>query len=180
MSDQILPEIVSNILSRCDVATIGRCKCISKQWRGIIESTHFMKLQLDYATNTNSAAAVFFFKELFDETLFQTPMSNLDMRSVPTISQVRPFSLIGSCNGLLLIYGLGYDSLNDDYKVVRIAHKCVPGRTANGLFVGGVLHWLMAKYNHGKMLLILGYDVGTDEIRELPLPDLKDELKEFK
>ncbi|XP_050227025.1 F-box protein CPR1-like [Mercurialis annua] len=251
MSDQILPEIVSNILSRCDVATIGRCRCISKQWYAVIESTHFMKLQVDYATNTISAAV--FFKDLFDETLFQAPMRNLDMRSVPIISQVKPFSLVGSCNGLLLLhknqtpdfcilnsltkkhvylphllpsslvgtdrnndacvnalgYGFGYDSVNDDYKVVRIVQELDPAKTgflrtemtvtsvknrviklhempyfmeplANGLFVAGVLHWLMGKYNHEKMHLIVGYDLATNEIRELPLPDLKGERKDLK
>ncbi|XP_055961357.1 F-box protein CPR1-like [Mercurialis annua] len=251
MSDQILPEIVSNILSRCDVATIGRCKCISKQWRGIIDSTHFMKLQLDYASNINSAAV--FFKDLFDETLFQAPMRNLDMRSVQTISQVKPFSLVGSCNGLLLLhknqtqdfcimnpltkkhvylpyllpssflgtgrnndacgnalgYGFGYDCVNDDYKVVRFVQEldhaktgflrtemtvtCVKKRatildqipyfmnpSANGFFAGGTLHWLMAKYNHDNVHLIVGYDLATNKIRELPLPDLKGERKDLK
>ncbi|XP_050226498.1 F-box protein CPR1-like [Mercurialis annua] len=242
MSDQILPETVSNILSRCDVATIGRCKCISKQWRDIIESTHFMKLHLDYATNTSSAAV--FFKELFDEALFQASMKHLDSRYVPITSQVMPFVLIGSCNGLLLLhkkqtqdfcivnpatdkhaylphllptcnddaaigYGFGYDSVNDDYKVIRIAQESGPGKTgffrteitvtcvkkraieldempyfmkplANGLFLAGALHWLMCRYDHKNMLLIVGYDLATNETRELPLPDLKGELKDFK
>ncbi|XP_015582078.2 F-box protein CPR1 [Ricinus communis] len=246
MSDRIPRDLLIEILIQCQIPTILRCRCVSKQWRALIDDPQFIKQHTDYAIQTN--ASRIFFNELFGN-LCSSPLDTLEIRNVPIISQVQPVSLVGSCNGLLCLrnvdtqdicimnpatrkhmylqnllpnncrdeqnkvsltgYGFGYDCVNDDYKVVRIAQKIDAEPRINngnlgfletemsicnvktrvlkvvkmpyftlvndlGVLACGALHWLMGKYNDVTSLkkkLIVGYDLGTDEFRELSQPE---------
>ncbi|KAF2312444.1 hypothetical protein GH714_034694 [Hevea brasiliensis] len=49
--------------------------------------------------------------------------------------------------------------------LIRSVHKM-------GVFAGGALHWIMGRYDDLRSRnLIVGYDLGTDEFRELPQPE---------
>ncbi|XP_050228788.1 F-box protein CPR1-like [Mercurialis annua] len=243
MSDQIPLEIVSKIISRCEAAALGRCRCVSKQWRALIGSPHFIKQHLEYATRANFSSV--FFKQ--QSSLVQASMDSTATFSVPITDEVKPFFIVGTCSGLLLLrknqthdfcilnpttnqhvylkkllpsdflsqatavflgFGFGYDSGKDDYKVIRIAQEFNPAtmgylrtemvissvkkkalkfvkmpyfiQTTLGFFSDGALHWLMGKYNHENLRLIVGYDLATGEFRELPLPDFRKDAEDFK
>ncbi|XP_050229078.1 F-box protein CPR1-like [Mercurialis annua] len=240
MSDQVLPDILAKILSRCEVETLASCRCVSKQWLAIIDSPHFTKLHIHRAMETHSSNL---FEHKLNRSLYYGPLDSFCHRHMPLISQVYPFASIGSCNGLLcvynlkteafcifnpttmkylclpgflppfdtniLAYGFGYDSLSDDYKIVRIAQKfdvnamdnnnigfletemvvgCVRSKALKvvkmpyfitdnlmGVLAAGTLHWIMCEYscNMYKTKLLVGYDLGIDEFRELPLPEFE-------
>ncbi|KAK1392821.1 F-box domain-containing protein [Heracleum sosnowskyi] len=96
-------------------------------------------------------------------------------------------------------YGFGHDSVSDDYKIVRIAQfpdlvknevkvfslkKNVWRRvqdfpyvlyaTAPGVFLDGVLHWLVNKRSGSEAVVIASFDLGTEKYGSLPQPRYSD------
>ncbi|KNA13200.1 hypothetical protein SOVF_118200, partial [Spinacia oleracea] len=101
-----------------------------------------------------------------------------------------------SCN----TYGLGHDSVSDDYKVVMIS-MCVDvysvrngtwkrvdnspydhtiGDCDPGAFVDGSIHWIASKASDDSYVdsdVIATFDLGEEKFRELPFPSLVDSEK---
>ncbi|KAL3648710.1 hypothetical protein CASFOL_005113 [Castilleja foliolosa] len=144
-------EILIHIFSGLPVKSIGKCRCLSKQWRNLLSTPHFIKSHLALQ-NTRS------------KSLILIPPSHV-IRCVETIRDntvSRELDLpglwsefVGSCDGLVLLidnddefflmnpitmeqsmlpdppvsvkktqglYGFGYDSVRDDYKVVTVSY----------------------------------------------------------
>lgn len=94
-------------------------------------------------------------------------------------------------------YGFGYDSVHDDYRVVRIAQfpnvvqndvriyslksngwrmgKDFPYRlccTTHGVFVSDALHWLVILPDKKMVSMIVSFNLGTEEYGLLPGPSI--------
>lgn len=144
------------------------------------------------------------------------------------MGSIRSVKLLGSCNGLLCLglgernvivwnpcvgeykkvqepegegdgsYGFGYDSCNDDYKLVRV----IPGNGSDkmisvdvfslkanswrrvcyggyrfdlldrmGTFFNGSVYWQAKQGDTNRMTLIVSFDLVEEKFREMPKPD---------
>ncbi|KAL8255483.1 hypothetical protein R6Q59_030550 [Mikania micrantha] len=107
----------------------------------------------------------------------------------PLIKEVRKLSLPPRI-GTPLCWGFGYDSSNDDYKVIlgswkgmnfqvfslkSNTWKVVIGELnyafirKNGVLINGALHWIVKDRNMKK--LIISFDLSKEEVTEIPQPD---------
>ncbi|CAN1173431.1 F-box protein CPR1 [Linum perenne] len=252
MSDHIPIEIVTGILLRLPVFSLVRFRCVSKQWRSIIDSPAFTKQQIHHSTSTTRNATLFILQANGD-LLYQNSLNGfrretfIDFRGTINAINAAPandITLFGSCNGLLCLsydtdqaliynvatkkshftapllpedyqciersvlsgtwnyetgYGFGYDSVSDDYKVVRVFHftdldnnylksqvihfgvrsnSCKIVEISYvlhqkmGAFLGGAIHWIATSFNDlATPRTILGFDLGLCECKEIPQPD---------
>lgn len=160
----IPPEIITDILYRLPAKSLGRFRCVSKDWLSLISEPQFIKTH----TNTlNRNHLIFTSNEI---SLYSLPSDQSDAVSKPKKLRIQlppadVFTFHGSCDGLVLgsadcggfdcvhtlvvlnpttseivklpesgyemidnlievdiIYGFGYDSLTDDYKIVTISY----------------------------------------------------------
>ncbi|XP_058181104.1 F-box protein CPR1-like [Rhododendron vialii] len=121
-------EVVYNILSRLPVKSLCRFKSISKPWLTLITDPHFVKSYLHQSmkSNTNHKLIVaphYNWAQSSSQSSYsmdyQAPDPTLAELEMPWKSGV--VEICGSFNGVLLLdiaYALGYDSINDDFKVV--------------------------------------------------------------
>lgn len=98
----------------------------------------------------------------------------------------------------LSVYGFGFDSMNDDYKVIQLACPAVASvyslktdswrRTMDfpheynfsesGTFLNGAIHWVVKRENGEKcQCLIATFDLGKEVFWDMPGPDLLDSCK---
>ncbi|CAH1415070.1 unnamed protein product [Lactuca virosa] len=160
---RIPPEIISNILYRLPAKSLGRFRCVSKDWLSLISEPQFIKTH----QNTRNRSQLIFVSN--HRPLYSLPFHHDEAEAVLEPTKIllesyhTDFNLHGSCNGLVLVsantfasvhvlvvlnpttkefvelpasdyeminasseieimYGFGYDSLTDDYKVVTISY----------------------------------------------------------
>ncbi|KAI3523635.1 hypothetical protein L1887_01908 [Cichorium endivia] len=109
---KLLPEIISEILSRLPVESLLRCKSVCKLWCSMISDLHFVKSHLSLSTSNNRYAhhRLIFYTEpignlksshLYD-VLYDKPCNALEL-DYPLKHPLKSVWIAGSCNGLLFI-----------------------------------------------------------------------------
>ncbi|KAL1819209.1 hypothetical protein ACET3Z_014078 [Daucus carota] len=232
-------ELIDEVLCRVPVKYLLRCRCVSKEWCSLIDSTAFIKKHLKTTTECNAPGVIL----TGEQSLFLTDLESLSAEEEVNVVEIRDplktifpdAEFVGAANSLLcfcknnayefLIYnpatrkyrkvpdmpymfvlwfdmvtvshcGFGYDHVNDDYKVVKIAEFCgmmvivyslksncwtqihdVPRNilihpsSRKGMFASGALHWVAAKSQPPDgCFIVLGFDLGLEHFKELPSP----------
>ncbi|KAM3396552.1 hypothetical protein P3S68_000064 [Capsicum galapagoense] len=135
------PEIITEILSRLPVKSLLKFRSVSKSWLALICSPEFINTHLSLSTNKEETLHLIILNDLEfgDKWCFKgCPVASLFNNSVteavdlgyPIEDDSYDLHIVGSCNELILlwwegpnydpVYGLGYDELHRDYKVVGI------------------------------------------------------------
>ncbi|KAL3648713.1 hypothetical protein CASFOL_005116 [Castilleja foliolosa] len=163
-------EILIHIFSRLPAKSVGKLRSLSKTWRNLLSTPHFIKSHLALQNTRN-------------KSLILIPPSSV-IRCVETIKGVynntvsRELNLpglccefLGSCDGLVLLknrddevflvnpitmqqskipdppvpvlrnealYGFGYDSVGDDYKVVAVFYPMSDNKTP--VYIGRLVY----------------------------------------
>nr|XP_043612231.1 F-box/kelch-repeat protein At3g06240-like isoform X2 [Erigeron canadensis] len=224
MTQFLPPEIIAQIIIKLDVRDLIRYKSVSKSWLSLITSPDFVKGHLecsrrhdhDNIGNRRIVMSSFPGSELshisetsgiyFDRNInhllgssnglvciFLTHNNflvvNAETREVKKLKKPQ-FPFLGAC-----MYGFGYDSSKDDYKVVvgiqkdkgrmcfymltlksntwevigDVDYTCI---SRVGVLYNGALHWVAY---HGapqnKQQVILSLDLSENEFKEISQPD---------
>lgn len=113
MSD-IPAEVIADILSRLPVPSLLRCRSISKSWRSLIDSHHFITLHLNksltFKSNTNNNHLNLILRH--DSELYHVDFPSLSAAvqlNHPLMCYSNRITLLGSCNGLLCICNVADD-----------------------------------------------------------------------
>ncbi|KAL1819208.1 hypothetical protein ACET3Z_014077 [Daucus carota] len=235
-------ELIDEVLCRVPVKYLLRCRCVSKEWCSLIDSTAFIKKHLKTTTECNAPGVILTGKQSLFLTDLESLSADEEVDGVelkdPLKSVFPDADFVGAGNSLLcfckknackfLIYnpatrkyrkvpdmpsmfalcfgmatatnrGFGYDHVNDDYKVVMIADFCgmlvivyslksncwtqihdVPSdilvypSSQKGMFASGALYWLAAKNQPDGCFIVLGFDLGLEQFKELPSPVARD------
>ncbi|XP_071693820.1 F-box/kelch-repeat protein At3g06240-like [Rutidosis leptorrhynchoides] len=165
----IPPDIITDILPLFPAKSVGRFRCVSKDWLSQLSSPQFIKT---HQNTINQNHIIFISPDLslnslplnhHQQQLLSASPTNLNLKSPHDLNL---FTFHGSCNGLVLAsfndlisdrtdhtlvvfnpttkqlvtlpvsgfemvdnlleiditYGFGYDSVNDDYKVVTVSY----------------------------------------------------------
>lgn len=149
MSD-IPQEIIKDILSRIPVKPLLRFRCVSKSWRSLIDSEDFIKLHLHHCYKTNSNRTL-----LVDSTqLFYVDLDSFERLDTGN-KRFEPHSVVGSCNGLVLIVS----------KFDNIVLWNPSTRNLNKLPTTPLECFTSFKAKYVKELYALGYDSKHDDYK---------------
>ncbi|XP_050227780.1 F-box protein CPR1-like [Mercurialis annua] len=103
MSDQLLPEIIAKILARSELHTIIQSRCVSKQWRAIIDDPHFIKHQINHSIKTNTNYSLYLKEQ--DGDFYHLDLSTINacnsLQLCSNLPNILFGTLVGACNGLL-------------------------------------------------------------------------------
>ncbi|XP_071687770.1 F-box/kelch-repeat protein At3g06240-like [Rutidosis leptorrhynchoides] len=220
LSTTLPPVIITNILCRLPAKSVGRFRCVSKDWLSQLSSYKFIK---NHESTLNQKHVIF--NSLFELSLYTIPFNPHE--KIPKKLRYRLWfqHFHGCCNGLVswsaaflnenymlrhiiinpttkeiarlpvsgdeiidgisngkIVYGFGYDSLTDDYKVVTISniHR---DNLVNvdvtmrvhvfdaGVFSNGFLHWL--EINDNKHLgNIVAFSLLDEKFNEMTIPKI--------
>ncbi|KAF2318748.1 hypothetical protein GH714_010462 [Hevea brasiliensis] len=75
-----------------------------------------------------------------------------------------------------ILVGFGYDSINNDYKVIMMFQRkdlnnyYIPCNGDSGVAVSGSLHWVVSNMVDD---MLLAFDLGNEKFCELPKPEIK-------
>nr|XP_017254604.1 PREDICTED: F-box protein CPR30-like [Daucus carota subsp. sativus] len=145
----------------------------------------------DFVGSANGLVCVS--KNVMNEFFIFNPATRKS-RKIPSAPREFPLSFHMTETSLC---GFGYDQVNDDYKVVKIAEcylqfrgimafiyslktdswkriQNVPSNTRFtgnwGMFGNGALHWLAIKNPANCIEIVVGFDLGLEQFREIPSP----------
>ncbi|KAJ7967795.1 F-box protein [Quillaja saponaria] len=102
-------EVIIDILCRLPVKTLLRCRCTSKSWRLIIDSTEFNDLHLRKSTETNSNICIILRQ---DSDLYAVDFDKIDKAvelNHPLMCYSNRIKVLGFCKGLLCISNIADD-----------------------------------------------------------------------
>ncbi|XP_059645955.1 F-box protein CPR1-like [Cornus florida] len=121
---EVPEDVVANIVSILPVKPLLRFRCVSKSWCSLIDSSEFRKLHLRTSKERNEhqshphcdnkSRSV---RSVYCSVLWNPSTRN--HRILPNSSFEN--SRKAECCNWIVIYGFGYDVVNDDYKVVKMA-----------------------------------------------------------
>ncbi|KAG5597665.1 hypothetical protein H5410_038897 [Solanum commersonii] len=183
-------KIIVEILIRLPVQSLLQFKCASKFWKTLITSEHFKGKHYNHAKNNKKILITRWF---LDHTASYYCSS---------LSSAQPLQKLGSCpsnNKPNSTFGFGYDSISDDYKILKIdniggddsrppskilALKSGSWRKIDNhprifhnstyredplAFVCGAFHWL-SNDNVNKYFMI-SLNISSEVYREIQLPE---------
>ncbi|PIN18020.1 hypothetical protein CDL12_09318 [Handroanthus impetiginosus] len=145
-------EILFDIFSRLPAKSVGKCRCLSKQWCALLSTPQFIKSHLNQKTHQENLILITQFEALHT---IATIKDNAVSRKLELPSNW--WEVVGSCDGLVLLIneedekillnpitlqqvkvpdsplalkgwesfsmdGFGYDRYTDDYKIVTLSY----------------------------------------------------------
>ncbi|GJW02662.1 F-box/kelch-repeat protein-like protein [Tanacetum coccineum] len=185
---QFVPDLLlEKILIRLEVKDLIRCKCVCKSWNSFISDPCFAKAQLNHSCindqNNNEfkngrivinyVLQNFHLIGSFNGLVCVTPSYGELLVINPLTTEVRKLlsprfpQMIGSS----LIWGFGYDSSLDDYKVQKSIDYGTPlhnGYSKIGTLCNGALYLFAYK---DKTKVIVSFDSSNEEFNEFPVPN---------
>ncbi|XP_071705134.1 F-box/kelch-repeat protein At3g06240-like [Rutidosis leptorrhynchoides] len=113
MASEVPPDIITEIICYLPAKSVGRFRCVSKQWNTLLSSPHFIKTH-QIKRNLNHIISII----RVDYSLYSFPLDvNFNEETVPTkvdvnSRYVKSTILHGSCNGLVLVLSLDSQKKN--------------------------------------------------------------------
>ncbi|GLU20566.1 hypothetical protein SLE2022_367570 [Rubroshorea leprosula] len=173
-------DIISDVFILLPVKTLVRFKCLSKPCCAVIDDPDFTRLHLERSKETRSNLNLI----LKGLNLYTVDFDTLDV-AVPID---HPFSIatgteaFGSCNGLIGLrnserfLALFNPSTRKLMKLptspIDLPDDSSKSGRGYGVLANGVLHWVLPPRSEmGWRNMIVGFDLGTEEFTEVPLPD---------
>ncbi|KAK9667719.1 hypothetical protein RND81_13G006700 [Saponaria officinalis] len=152
ISDLVIDFIAAEILPKLPAKSLLRFKCVCKSFNTVISSPEFIRLHLRHSLSSDNRLLVI---PATDRTLYTFDLDSLSSSTTATAASATfswpadSNSVVGSCNGLLLItgffgdlhrlvllnpstrtyvdvpsaanfLGFGFDHRNNDYKIVAV------------------------------------------------------------
>ncbi|KAK4372516.1 hypothetical protein RND71_007900 [Anisodus tanguticus] len=100
-------EIIIDILYRLPAKSIGRCRCLSKQWCNFLSDPQFIKYHLSLHAHKQEEKLILvsWYRELHTITFNHNPLNEIDGISRKLHFQFPDnwITVAGSCNGLVLV-----------------------------------------------------------------------------
>ncbi|KAG5597674.1 hypothetical protein H5410_038906 [Solanum commersonii] len=182
-------EIIVEILIDITVGPLLRFKCASKFWKTLITSDHFKAKHYNYAKNNKKIL------------ITRWHPDHTTSYYCSSLSSPQPLQKLGCCpsnNKPNSTFGLGYDSISDDYKILKIDNSGDDSRPPSKIlalksgswrkidnhprifhnstyrdgpltFVCGAFYWL-SKDNVNNYFMV-SLDISSEVYKEIPLPE---------
>ncbi|XP_071689964.1 F-box/kelch-repeat protein At3g06240-like [Rutidosis leptorrhynchoides] len=214
-----MDDVVEEIVTRLDVEDVVRCKSVCKSWYNLISSNYFVKAHLNrsYINNNREHGylriRIHWHFNVFSNGILPdcimagscnglvciSPKPGELLVTNPSTREVRKLPMLPYKIGIN-VWGFGYDSLTDDYKVVvgfnefkhhmrfqvfslksnkwKFVGDCdyLTYNTYNtkhricGFLYDGALHRFMDDTKN-KKTIILSFDLSLEKFKEIPLPN---------
>ncbi|KAF7152934.1 hypothetical protein RHSIM_Rhsim01G0117500 [Rhododendron simsii] len=223
-------DLIVDILLRLPVKPLLRFRCVSKPFCALIDSPDFVKSHLKRSTQTRNHLTL----ELWDYDNRVSSSVNFDSLDNaveldhPLGSSHWPTRIVGSCHGLIGLrnredvtlaiwnpstrsemHGFGYDSITDDYKMVRFVQffefgtdnfvssvkvytmksnswqkirdfpYCLYYGQGCAVLVGSALHWVARRLPSDAAKFVAALDLTTEDYRVVPQPEFSDNAFEM-
>ncbi|KAK1392361.1 F-box domain-containing protein [Heracleum sosnowskyi] len=102
-------EMIDEILCRLSVKNLLRCRCVSKEWCSLIDSTAFVKKHLKTSRDCNAGFGLLMIKLGGDTKFYLASLDSLDEDSVVKIKNpLKTFlygaEIVGASNGLMCVF----------------------------------------------------------------------------
>ncbi|PIN18019.1 hypothetical protein CDL12_09317 [Handroanthus impetiginosus] len=126
MAKPELPEeILIDVFSRLPAKSVGKCRCLSKQWCTLLSTPQFIKSHLNRKTHQENlilitpSDSLYTIATIKDDTVsrkLELPSNWLEQVKIPD----SPLAL--EWGESFSMHGFGYDIYTDDYKIVTLSY----------------------------------------------------------
>lgn len=113
-------DLVIDILLRLPVKHLLRCRCVSKPWCSLIDSTTFVNKNLLRNIECNPDSGIVFRASAYGNNFYLADVdSSCDVTAVEINDPLKTFLsgtlFVGTCNGLVCLWKTDYEAANDIY-----------------------------------------------------------------
>ncbi|PWA58086.1 F-box associated interaction domain-containing protein [Artemisia annua] len=185
-------DIIIDILHHFPVKSVGRFRCVSKEWLSLLTEPHFIKTHKKTLNNH----LIFSSNKYLDDSIYSLPFDN--HKGVSTLTKLpiesRTVCIEGSCNGLVLVYAYCHLRDKDTFYVLNPTIKDYVefsagrvsdspfdhysyGKGLSGVFVNGFLHWIAGK--DSDHWVIAAFGLADEKFWEVPLPYVYNDVDVF-